>query len=591
MHASVSPRASRASRTAEATTKLLHFFKTGGAWAHRLVVISGTVLFLLGLSTIGAALHVMRAGYSPTPVSDPWSIYWELSQGAHWFSPAWLWQQHNEHRIPLDKLALYADFRLLKGHGVLLLVLIVLTLAAQWIIWTVFLRKALRLPAPAWLALSGFFTFCTFCPTAYENLTISFQWTFVAASFFATVSFVMLSWLASTGEPWLAIAVASLFAFLSEASLANGLIAWPILFAASFALAFRWRHRAALLISGMVAIAVYLFGYQQPVQHANPFASMQDPWVLWQYVLTFIDHCLSYYVSFPALAAIVLSAAAFIALAFLLRRPAARIVALPLFMTMCFVLATAVMTAMGRINFGMESAMASRYQTLVMLYWACAFTSLALAAWQWNSRRDVLTLNALAIALILLPAPSLAPQAEGLEWLASLRSLAGQGLDQGVIDASVQRNLVVGMPVLIAATRYFHSFGRNVGPHPPPLPRSALLAKNRAGHACGGWFDTLSPLARFSPGKPEFDASGWAIDSQTKGPVPEVAVIDEHGRLLSASALHFGRGDVLARRAGAHGLLGWQMLVPLPSEAKELRALAIIDGHACMLAGRHPLSK
>src|SRR5207302_3581711 len=131
-----------------------------------------------------------------------------------------------------------------------------------------------------------------------------------------------------------------------------------------------------------------------------------------RYVLTYIDHCLSYYFVYPEIAAGGLSALAFAALIFLLRRASTQMLGLSLAMTMSFVLGTGLITALGRLKFGVDQASASRYQGPVMLYWGCAFTALIVAAWQLRSWRDVLALNAAALALMLLPLGNLKPLGE-----------------------------------------------------------------------------------------------------------------------------------------------------------------------------------
>src|SRR5437868_2545316 len=100
---------------------------------------------------------------------------------------------------------------------------------------------------------------------------------------------------------------------------------------------------------------------------------------------------------------------------------------------MCFVLATGVSTALGRFRFGIQQAEDSRYRSAVMLYWACAFTALIIAAWQLRSSRDVLALNGAAIAFILLPIGNLGPLGEAVCARADIVSLTGESLDRGVL--------------------------------------------------------------------------------------------------------------------------------------------------------------
>lgn len=525
----------------------------------------------------------MRKGYSPTPYADEWTILLDIVGGAKWFSPVWLWHQHSEHRLPLVRLALYADFVWLGAHRRLLLALTFTTFVAHWAMWSAFMRAALKLPLAIWLAISGFFGFCIFCPSQTQNLYWGFQWTFVVAFFFASASFLALTWFAENQRLWSAVALSCVAAFLAESSLASGLICWPVLWVSTFALPFRRAHRAVLGGVGLAAIAAYLSHYRGSVYHSNPLETIQQPLDVAAFVLNYYDHCLSYFFAYPALPAIALSLGAWAAIIILFRRSNTHTVALSLAMTVSFVLATAVLTALGRLKFGMEQATASRYQAPVMLYWGCCFVALMLLAWELCSWSHVLALTLTAIALIVLPAENLQPVAQDLYAQAEVFSLAGQSLDYGVIDPEMQGRLVAGYWALFPGTIYMHQRGQAVGPVPPPVS-PAIAVNSDTRRFCRGVFDHISPvLKRFYFGPPMVRADGWALDSQTKDPVQATAIVDNNGTLLAAGSLQFGRPDVLTTIHGSTGLVGWSVYVPLHPNSTELRAVAITHGHSCVL--------
>ncbi len=531
----------------------------------------------------------MTIAFSPTPHVDQWAILNDISAGQHWYSPAWLWKQHNEHRIPLLRLAMYADLDFFGGHGILLYSLTFITLLLQWVIWAAFLQRVAELPRVISASVIGFLAFCFFCPNQSQNFYSAIQWTFVAAFFFASVAIIALVWFASKQYSWTAIVVASLAAWLAEGSLANGVFTWPILWLATFGLTFQWRHRVALGGVGIVAIGLYMYHYWQPSYHSNPLETIRQPWPVTQYVLTYFDYCLSNYFVQPAFAAIVLSIAAGIALVIIVRHASTHVLGVALAATMGFVLLTAVITALGRLKLGINAAQDSRYQTPVMLYWGCAFAALIVAAWQLRSRAGVLALNAAALAAIFLPVENLGTLSETVRARAALVSLTGESLDQGVLDPFAEATLVVPMPVIIPIARFMHDKGIALAPSPPRVPSSTVMSDWSA-KGCRGSLDTVSPLSRFDPGPQEVRVQGWAIDNQTHGPPEAVAIIDDHGTVLAENSLLFRRDDVLRAYPSAHGLVGWRIYAPLTKDSKSLRAVAIVQSHGCPFGKEMPVN-
>ena len=199
----------------------------------------------------------MKIAFSPTPYADQWAILDDIRKGERWFSLTWLWKQANEHRIPLLRLAISADLQFFGGHGYLLYPLSFLTLLMQWLMWALFIRKAANLPNLIWMPIAGFFGFCFFCPSQIQNFYAAIQWTFIAEFFFSSAAFIALAWFSAKGQPWRAVGLASLTAFLSEATLANGVLTWPILWVATVGLPMRHKHRLVLGGTGVAAIALY----------------------------------------------------------------------------------------------------------------------------------------------------------------------------------------------------------------------------------------------------------------------------------------------------------------------------------------------
>jgi hypothetical protein len=546
----------------------------------RIIFTSGVVLLLSGLCTAALCPWLIKIAFSPTPHADEWAILNDIAAGRKWFSPAWLWQQANEHRVPLLRLAMYADLEFFGGHGYLLYSLTFVTLSLQWLMWTMFVRKVATLPRLIWMPVAGFFGFCFFCPNQIQNFYFAIQWTFVAEFFFSSAAFIALAWFTSKGRPWCAVGLASFAGFLAEGSLANGVLTWPVLSASALALPMRRAHRLVLGGIGVAAIALYLYGYWQPSYHSNPLDTIRQPFHVAQYVLRYIGHSLSAYFVQSGFAAVVLSLAGFCAVIYLLRQPMTHVLGVVFAATMCFVLATAAMTGLGRLKLGIQQAEDSRYQTPAMLYWACVFAALVIAAWLIRSWRDVLALNLAALLAVFLPVANLRALAKSARERADCASFSGESLDQGVSDPFVAPELVIPMPIIIPITRYLHARGVQLGPNPPKVPSSIILSHFENGR-CVGRLDAVTPLKRFDPGPEELRVDGWAVNLRTHGPAELIAIIDDHGTVLAESSLHFARPDVLARNPGTRGLVGWHIYVPISRRSNQLRAVALVDGHGC----------
>ncbi len=555
----------------------------------RLSLACAVIILLAGLATAAFCPVLMKMAFTPTPHVDQWAILNDISAGEKWYSVTWLWKQHNEHRIPLLRLALYADLHFFGGHGVLLYALMFLTLLVQWLMWSVFLRKAASLSTLISLPIIGFLGFCFFCPSQYQNFYSAIQWTFIAEFFFASAAFIALAWFAAKLRPWTAVCLASAAAFLAEGSLASGVFTWPVVFLETFALPLRRRHRFALAGIGALAMTLYLYNYWQPPYHSNPLQTIQQPWPVLQYLITYIGFCLSAYFVQPGFAAIVLSVAAFAAVAFLIRRRETHIAGVALAASMLFVWITGGLIALGRLKLGIAQAQDSRYQTPVMLYWGCAFAALVIAAWLLRSWRDVLVLNLVAIAAIFIPVGRLAPLIEIVQERADLVSLGGESLDRGVVDPFNEPALLIPMRVIIPVTRYLHSHSVALGPNPPRIALSTLT-HNLIHPECRGHLDTIWPVTRFDPGPREIRVNGWAINNGTDGPVDAVAILDGHGTVLAESSLHFRREDVLKSQSGAWGRVGWHIYIPVSDPSEQIRAVAIVNDHACRLTTLAPVS-
>ena len=94
---------------------------------HRASVALSYAILLGGLLTASAAIYMVIASYSSLPSTDGWEQIEIALQGVNPLSPAWLWKQHNEHRMVIPKLFVAADLLLFRARQKLLLTSILAT--------------------------------------------------------------------------------------------------------------------------------------------------------------------------------------------------------------------------------------------------------------------------------------------------------------------------------------------------------------------------------------------------------------------------------------------------------------------------------
>jgi hypothetical protein len=325
-------------------------------------------VLILGVATLCfAALLVIRS-YSPVLFVDQWEIPRFLISSNGQIPASWFWTQHGEHRIPILKALQLIDLHYFGGRNLLLLTagFGVQLLHLGFLSW--FIVRFGIFPTHATAFLVGAAAFCLFCPTQWEILVFGWGIMYQLAYFAASVAIVCLILYAKSERPRF-IACSILAAVIAECTLANGVLLWPVLFVEAYALRLSRRIQALLAAAGVIAIGVYLIGYHSPGGHSNPLESLARPLDVAHYVVVFLNASLL--LADPALSGyLALLGALFIAglCEFVILRPAS-----PALMY-CglmggYLLVTATITALGRLNFGLEQALSSRYQTPAMLFW------------------------------------------------------------------------------------------------------------------------------------------------------------------------------------------------------------------------------
>src|SRR5215469_295984 len=94
--------------------------RVGATWSNKALAFA-IIIVLFGVLTAAASAIIVIRTYSPIIQWDQWIVVNELMKHDGHISLPWLWEQHNEHRIPLGDLACYADLKFFGGRNVSLL--------------------------------------------------------------------------------------------------------------------------------------------------------------------------------------------------------------------------------------------------------------------------------------------------------------------------------------------------------------------------------------------------------------------------------------------------------------------------------------
>jgi predicted secreted protein len=483
-----------------------------------LKILSYAVL-LCGLGSGIASAYLVISTYSPLPYWDEWALVDRLATRG--WSLGWLFAQHNEHRIFTTKLAFLVDVYVFHGSQVFLLALIfaVLVLHVALLSWS--LRELGGWRGSLWRAGTGLIAYAILCPSQEENLVWGFQLQFVLTAMLATLAVLSLM-LLSRGPRTSFLLLCVGAATLATWSLANGMLLWPLLLALALVLRIKSSSVWTLLVAGILNIALYFQRYQPP----GPPHRMRIPPLApaLQYCSLYFGstwfHHASGWMVIAIGAAAICAALIVIGYAFWGRRVR------PLLLRqwsilLLFCLGTAAVTAAGRLDFGLQQAGSSRYQSFALLFWACL--GLALLHFAAKHRNGGVILSCLLLGLMLISAGQFRFPLREAQWHQVGMKLVADALAAGAHDPEA---LAQGYPdpALIARdAQYLKQNHLSIfGEAPYAQFGQPLLSAYRVLSAdrCSGYVTSAQAVAAHQG--QAWRISGFAYDRERKMPVREV---------------------------------------------------------------------
>jgi len=546
-------------------------------------------LLALGLAAIPPLVvaATVRATAVDVPTWDAWEfapIVADFSEGR--LTARTFWAQHNEHRLVVPRVVMLAlawtsawDVRVEQAANLVVAL-------AQLGVTALLVRRTVTPVAPRaapWLVAAA--SALIFSLAAWQNWSWGWQLCiFLCVTATSGAALVLARW---RGR-WPETVALQLLAVTAALSFASGLVV-PVLvplalLASPAAIGRRTRlgHAAATAVAGAATVLAYLWDFAPQAHHPEPALSAHRLPDAAGYVVTYLGAAFAG--GDPELAAVLgaagLGATAVVTVTLWWAHAGLRAALLPWTFLELFALAGAVVTAVGRVGFGVEQALESRYVTLATPFWlgSAATLTLALATWQRASAPSAARTLRIGFACGL-AAGALVPG----HW-AAFRTGTIEMHEHAARMRGARRCLKHVAEAPDACFVHVHW-------NPPEMRRLAARLDRLDLGPFARWSapPPLASFQRLAPGPEpvgrietvsrrgdDVDVRGWALDPATGGPARGV-LVSQNGRVLGRAWTGLPRdGDDAAPAPKA----GWHLRLPgfrvTPGVA--LEAWVVLDG-------------
>jgi hypothetical protein len=504
--------------------------------------------------------------YSPVPFWDMWDGYLGFfTKVISGDISAW-WAQHNEHRIVLARILFWLDLALFAGQGWFLIavnyLLQLLICILFWKIW-----KEVRSDKHHWI---GYFIIAwLFLWIQNNNLIWGFQSQFILAQLLPLAAFYFLHRAASaTTNKHIDFYFALFLGVLSIGSMANGILALPLMTGYALVVRMGWRHTVLLTVLSVIALWLYFLDFNAPSGHGSLKQALSEtPLDLMAYVLLYVGGPFYYLFGKGGFGQAIAITAGFFMIAscalFAWRIvPIAHRTTLPLALLLfiLFVGGTALGTGGGRVIFGIDQALSGRYMTPALMAWA-ALLLLYLPKLEYISQslRSRVWVPFLLLILLMLPL-----QLKALESKQSVlfeREIAALAIELGVEDQSQIGNVFPSADWALSIAEEPVARNLSVFGIFPYKDAREMIGQNstkslQPDYHCLGSIDEIQIIK----GDAKFiRVIGWIFDPH-KRQVPKAAqLIDEHGIVQGLIVTGLPRHgvataiDSIARNSGFKG--------------------------------------
>jgi len=300
------------------------------------------------------------------PYWDQWALVdplVEIELGR--FPWAGVFGSHNEHRMVFPKLIMLGLARLTNWNVIVELWVSVLLAGCTLLLLLALARPVLRETGATVRLWSTFIVSAViFSLAQWENWLWGWQIQWFLAALAATSAVALATWSLTNPRPWPFVAGAMLAAIACQYSIASGLAIWV---SGAMVLAFHPRRREVLsawLALAAVMMVLLFIGYESPPHHPSLLGAARLPVELLIYVGNYLSGPLGRRAVIGYAVGVSFVLFALVAALRLRREPK---LVMPWIAIGTFAGANAVATAIGRVGFGAEQGLASRYVTISQL--------------------------------------------------------------------------------------------------------------------------------------------------------------------------------------------------------------------------------
>jgi len=340
-------------------------------------------------------------------------------------------EQANEHRIILSKILFWLDYKFFGGLSYLLIPINVLLMFLLWGALSVAARYLFRTNRQLTCLASMLIAVPCFSWLQAENINWGYQSQFYLAYLLPLAALMSMAiWTHDTRRmPWFVAAI--VLGILSTVSMANGLLALPLLIA-MLALSGKstWFRMLSLIIITVVTFALWKHHYVAMPHPAAPLVEMV------KFLLMFLGAPFAYIFHCDLLTllvgATVIGASLYLGIHWLCsttRDP----MYLALVLFAAHVGAAGVAATIGRTHFGLGAALAGRYETPILLLYSTLFLLFTYLCRERLSTIAVVRTLSIIVPLVLFSSQIATIDAVGRE-LARQKMQSTLALDLGVRD-------------------------------------------------------------------------------------------------------------------------------------------------------------
>ncbi len=502
----------------------------------KIAVASITVLCVV-LAIVGGVIH-----YSPVP-------YWDMFDGylaffvnsKHGGWPIW-WEQHNEHRIVLTRLLFWMDLSWFQGTGWYLIAVNYILAGASCMVFYTFLKERLKIQQnKEHVQLLGLFLFAwLFSWSQSENFIWGFQSQFFLAQLLPLATFYCLhKSVTTTSYPSVWFSATCLLGVASLGTMANGVLALPLVFILSLLLRMDWRKSLLLGLLAVGGIAIYFYDYHSVDGHGSLRQTLaEDPVGMIRYVLSYVGgpfYALTGKGKISLVIAQLVGIFLIISSAFFtikaLRAPTTSSLPLALLTFILYVGGTAFGTAGGRLMFGLNQAVSSRYMTPALMAWAALLILYApsLAAGLTRNRNRVLWPLLILFALMVpRQLTALRPDIEAQ----FQRKVAALALELRIQDEAQVNTIYPSLETALALTKTPVSSNLSIFGMDPIKDVSQLIGTTETVNApvqCKGHVDRISTI----PGENRYvSIEGWVYDTSSQSSPESLHIINKQDQVI-----------------------------------------------------------